>query len=94
MSVVELEVGLLTEQGLAVLAETDVSAAGQHRSQEVVLPVATAMELIAHAVVDVEQVVSVLARIPLHLHGEGPGGAGQHTHTCTRVPRPQSAPPT
>ena len=46
--------------------EADVAATGDNVVQEVVLLVATANELIAQAVVDVEEEVSVLAGVLLH----------------------------
>ena len=61
--VVESEVVTLREQGFLVLYQAHVPTPVQNGMEKVVLFVATTNQLIAHPVIDVEQVVSVLSGI-------------------------------
>ena len=61
--VVESEVVTLREQGFLVLYQAYVPTPVQNGMEKVVLLVATTNQLIAHPVIDVEQIVSVLSGI-------------------------------
>ena len=69
------------EAWLLVPLEADVAATSNDAVQEVVLLVATANELIAHAVIDVQEEVSVLASIFLHDGWQGPSHQRQRRGT-------------
>ena len=73
MLVVQPEVGIFSKQWLLISLETNISTSIKHRVEQVVLLVATTNQLISHAVVDVQEIVSVLTSILGHLGREGPG---------------------
>ena len=61
--VVKVEVAIFREDGLFVLLQTQLPALIDHRMEQIALFVATANELIALAIVDIEKIVSVLTSI-------------------------------
>ena len=72
--VVKLEVAILREERLFVLLQTDLPALVHDRTEEVVLLVSTANQLVPLTVEDVEEVVSVLTSVLEQLWGEWPRG--------------------
>ena len=70
--VVELEVAIFRKDRFLKLFQAELRALVNDRMKQVVLLVATANELVALTVVDVEEIVGILTGILDQLWGEGP----------------------
>ena len=70
--IVELEVAVFRKNWLLKLLQAELRALVDDRMKQVILLVATANELVALTVVDVEKIVGVLTGILDQLWGEGP----------------------
>ena len=72
MFVVKLEVAIFREDWLLILLQAQLPALVDDRSKQVVLLVATAKQLVALTVIDVEEIVGVLTGVLDQLWGEWP----------------------
>ena len=70
--IVQLEVAVFRKYRFLELLQAELRALVDDRMKQVVLLVATANELVALTVVDVEEIVCVLTGILDQLRGEGP----------------------
>ncbi len=72
MFIVHLQIVVFGEHGFLVLLQTDIPAPVNNRAKQVVLLVTTAIELVPHPVVNIEEVVRILTCVLHQLWWEGP----------------------